>query len=397
MPDASLSLEGRARRRGLILLGAAIFMISLGVNMHMAMNVNFLHDLLKAGSWQQGYLESLRESLGVCSFFFIAMLAGRSEPRVAALMFAIVGVGLASYSRLGTVPQLIAASMFWSFGFHIWSPMSGSMQLGFSRQGQEGRTMGTLGSVGTLGVLAALGGVWLLRRLAGLGMRDLFLVGGTLTALGAVPLLLMPSIRAPATNPMPFSVAFSKRYRLYAGIELLDGMRRQIFSLFAVLALVQERGVHVETIAALMFFNQLICLPLAPLAGHLVDRVGSRPVLTFYFSMVAVICVLYSSLSDVRALFVIYILDNAMFMFRVGVAVYANSIVRPGERTRLMALGTTMNHIGAVFLPAIGGALYAYWGYRLPFYAGACIALASVALVQYVPAPTRVPARRAVQ
>jgi predicted MFS family arabinose efflux permease len=275
--------------------------------------------------------------------------------------------------------------MFWSFGFHVWSPMSGSMQLGFAKEGQEGRTMGTLGSVGTLGVLTALGGVWLLRTFAGFGMRDLFLVGGTLTALGAVPLFLMPGIRAPATRPMPFRVAWSPRYRLYCGLEMLDGMRRQIFSLFAVLALVQERGVHVEAIAALMFLNQLLCLPLAPLAGALVDRVGERPVLTFYFAMVGVICLLYTSIPDVRVLFGIYVLDNAMFMFRVGIPLYANRVVRPGERTRLLAMGTTMNHIGAVALPAIGGALYARYGFRLPFYAGACIAAASVALVQWVP------------
>ena len=84
-PD-SLFLEAHARRRNLVLLAAAIFLMSLGLNVHMAMNVNYLHDLLKATSWQQGYLESARESLGVCSFFFIALLAGRSEPRVAAIM-----------------------------------------------------------------------------------------------------------------------------------------------------------------------------------------------------------------------------------------------------------------------------------------------------------------------
>jgi MFS family permease len=184
---------------------------------------------------------------------------------------------------------------------------------------------------------------------------------------------------------MPFRRAFSKDYRLYCGLEMLDGMRRQIFSLFAVLALVQERGVHVEEIAGLMFVNQLMCLPLAPLAGALVDRVGSRPVLTGYFTVVGIVCLLYASVTNVHALFGIYILDNAMFMFRVGIPLYANRVVRPGERTQLMAMGTTMNHIGAVALPAIGGALYVRYGYRLPFQAGACIAVASVALVQWIP------------
>jgi len=375
----------RARARGLVLIGAAVLAMGLGVNMHSAMNVNYLHEILSADSWQQGYLESIRETCGIVSFIVIAFLAARSEPAAAAVMVLLVGGGLAAYSTLTTIPQLIAFSLVWSFGFHMWVPLSGSMQLALARKGHEGRTLGVLRSVGAAGVLLSLGGVFALRVWAGLGMREIFLIGGALTALGAVPLLLMPAIRAGQPTRMPLRRLASKGFRLYCGLEFLDGMRKQIFLLFAVLALVREHGVKVETIVALMFVNQAMCLVLAPLAGHLVDRFGERPVLTGYFAGIGAIFVLYATMTNLYALYAIYVVDNAMFVLKVAVTTYANRIAAKGERTQLLAMGVTMNHVGAVTLPLIGGALYATLGYRFPFYCGAAIAFVSVAVAQFVP------------
>jgi MFS family permease len=374
------------RRRAIILLGGAVFTLALGVNMHVSMNVNFLHDLLSASSWQQGYLEAIRETCGILSFFAVVLLTGRSEPRVAAVMLLLVGCGLAAYSRVTAIPQLILCSLVWSFGFHIWAPLSGSMQLGLAQKGREGRTLGVLGSVGSAGVLLALGGVYVLKVHAGFGMRQIFLVGGALTALGALPLLAMPEIRAGTFAPMPLRRALEPGYRLYCGLELLDGCRKQIFILFAVLTLVQEYGVKVENIAALMFVNQMLCLAAAPAAGWLVDRIGERPVLTIYFSVLVVVFLLYATVRSIHVLYGVFIVDSVIWTLKVAVPTYANRIVRGRERSQLLALGTTANHVGAVILPFVGGALYATWGYRFPFYCGAAIALVSLMVSQCVPA-----------
>jgi len=383
--DAS-SLGGRARRRAVILLSAAVFLLALGVNMHMTMNVNYLNDLLKASSWQQGYLEAIRETCGILSFFIIAFLAGRSEPRIASAMVLMVGAGLMGYRWLTGVEQVILFSLVWSFGFHIWAPLSGSMQLALSRKGREGQTLGTFGSTAAVGVLLSLGGVFLLTRYAGFGMRNMFLLGGSLTALASIPLFLMPDIRARTAARLPLSRAFGPRYRLYLMLEFLDGMRKQIFILFAILALVKERGVGIETISGIFLINQVINFFCAPLAGRLVDRVGERPVLSAYFGGLIAINLLYASLTHVNALFFVLLADNAIWMLRVAVPTYANRIVAPGERTQLLAMGMTANHVGAVILPLLGGAVYTALGYQFTFYCGAAIALMSLCLVRLVPA-----------
>ncbi len=385
MPEVPSPLDERARRRGIALLAGAVFALGLGVNVHMAMNVNYLHELLSASSWQQGYLESIRETCGILSFFVIALLAGRSEPKTAAIMLVTMGFGFAAYCYLHTIPQVIVFSLIASFGLHMWMPLSRSMQLALARKGHEGRTMGAIGSVGALGVLLALGGVYVLKVYAGFGMRDLFLLGGVLTVLGALPLIFMPDIRAKRTERMPIGRVLTKGYRLFCGLELLDGMRKQVFLLFALLALVREHGVQVQTVALLMFITQAICLGLAPAAGLLIDRVGERLVLTGYFAIIACIFVLYAIVSDVRALYVIYVIDNAMFVFKVALPAYANRIAPRNERTQLLAMGVTMNHIGAVTLPLLGGWLYSEWGYRFPFYCGAAVAVISVVVAQFLP------------
>ena len=70
--------------------------------------------------------------------------------------------------------------------------------------------------------------MYLLKVHAGLGMRELFLLGGALTAVGAIPLAFMPTIRAKRPKRTPLGRVLTKGYRLFCGLELLDGMRKQV-------------------------------------------------------------------------------------------------------------------------------------------------------------------------
>jgi hypothetical protein len=48
-----------------------------------------------------------------------------------------------------------------------------------------------------------------------------------------------------------------------------------------------------------------------------------------------------------------------------------------------MAVGFTINHIAAVFLPAIGGFLWVV-DYRIPFFGGAAMSVISLLAVQFI-------------
>ena len=53
-----------------------------------------------------------------------------------------------------------------------------------------------------------------------------------------------------------------------------------------------------------------------------------------------------------------------------------------------MAVGFTINHIAAVFLPALGGFLWVV-DYRIPFIGGAVMSLVSLIAVQMIRTPAK--------
>jgi MFS family permease len=58
----------------------------------------------------------------------------------------------------------------------------------------------------------------------------------------------------------------------------------------------------------------------------------------------------------------------------------------------MAAVGFTINHIAAVFLPALGGYLWMI-NYRIPFLMGVGLGIVSLVLAQFI----RIPSRRGTQ
>ena len=74
--------------------------------------------------------------------------------------------------------------------------------------------------------------------------------------------------------------------------------------------------------------------------------------------------------------------DNYM-----AVTTYFQKVGDPADLAPSMAVGFTINHIAAVFLPAIGGYFWIV-DYRIPFIAGAVMALISLTAVQQIKTAT---------
>jgi len=80
---------------------------------------------------------------------------------------------------------------------------------------------------------------------------------------------------------------------------------------------------------------------------------------------------------------ILYILDHVFFNFAIAIRTYFQKVGDPKDIAPSMAVGFTINHIAAVFLPAIGGLLWMV-DYRIPFVAGAFLSLISLAAVQKI-------------
>jgi len=71
-----------------------------------------------------------------------------------------------------------------------------------------------------------------------------------------------------------------------------------------------------------------------------------------------------------------YIIDYILFNFAVAIRTYFQKIADPQDIAPSSAVGFTINHIAAVFLPALGGYLWML-NYRIPFLMGAALGVVS--------------------
>jgi hypothetical protein len=80
---------------------------------------------------------------------------------------------------------------------------------------------------------------------------------------------------------------------------------------------------------------------------------------------------------------VLFILDHIFFNFSIAIRTYFQKIGEKGDIAPSMAMGFTVNHIAAVFIPALGGLLWMI-DYKIPFYTGAILSLISLMVVQKI-------------
>jgi MFS family permease len=334
--------------------------------------------------FQQGMLEGIRESCGVMALAVLALLAGLAEPVVGTAMLLLLAAGLGAYAWVPSFPWLIAASLVWSQGLHVWMPLPQSMTLSLAEPGRAGYRLGQVRAAGAAGFAVGIGLAFLLDRL-GVGMRPMFVVAG---GFGIVAAALCLGVPRDIKTPGPRFV-FRREYGLYYALCFLEGWRKQIFVCFAGFLLVKEYGTPLSTILLLFGTVQVISYVASPWVGRLIDRAGERPVLVFYFACLALFFVGYALVGDVRVLYVLFVADNAFFVFATALTTYVNRIAPPGEHTPTLAMGVAMNHVAAVLMPVVGGVLWATLGHQWTFLIGAAAAVVSVFVSLRVPKVTR--------
>jgi MFS family permease len=163
----------------------------------------------------------------------------------------------------------------------------------------------------------------------------------------------------------------------------LGGARRQIFIAFAVFLLVKKFEYSVSEIAFLFVVNNIINYFLSPLIGKCINIFGERKVLSLEYSALIIIFSLYAIVDSKIAAALLYIADHVFFNFAIAIRTFFQKIADPQDIAPSMAVGFTINHIAAVFLPAAGGLLWLI-NYRIPFFAGAVLSCVSLILVQFI-------------
>lgn len=353
---------------------------SLGLQSWRTLFDNFAVNVVGLNGQHIGLIQSVREIPGFLALLVVFILLLIKEHRVASISIAILGVGILLTGLLPTFNGLMLTTLIMSFGFHYYETANNSLTLQYFNKTQAPLVMGRLRSLSALTNIGV--GILIFVMIEFFPYLQIYaVIGGLILIVALWSLTRDPSNKE--VIPQHKKMIFRKKYWLYYFLTFMAGARRQIFVAFAVFLLVKKFDYSVQQIAILFLINNGINYFLAPLIGKWINRFGERKVLSVeYFSLILVFT--GYALVELKWLAgLLYIADHIFFNFAMAIRTFFQKIGDPRDIAPTMAAGFTINHIAAVFLPALGGLMWLI-DYRIVFIAGAFFSLISFAAVQLI-------------
>jgi hypothetical protein len=353
---------------------------SVGLQAWLILFNNFAVEVAGLQGNQVGMIQSVREIPGFLALLAIFVIIFIKEHRLSALSILFLGIGLAATGIFPSYPGLLLTTLIASFGFHYFETTNQSLTLQYFDKHTSPWVFGKLRS---LSAAANIGiGVFIYLFASILDFTQIYLVIGVMIiAAGLWGFLKDPADRN--IVPQHKKMIFRKKYWLFYFLTFMGGARRQIFMAFAVFLLVKKFQFSVQEVTALFVINNLINYFLSPIIGKAIIRFGERKVLSLEYSSLIFIFLAYAAVESKTLVALLYILDHIFFNFSIAIRTYFQKIGDPRDIASSMAVGFTINHLAAVFLPAIGGMLWMI-DYRIPFVAGAFMSMISLIAVQQI-------------
>jgi hypothetical protein len=344
---------------------------------------NFAVDIANLGGNHVGMIQSIREIPGFLALLAVFVIRFIPEHRLSAVSILILGIGLATTGFFPSYTGIALTTLASSFGFHYYETTNMSLTLQYFKKHESPWVFGRLTS---LAAATSIGiGLLIWAMMAFLDFSQVYLiVGGLIASAGAWAFTRDPT--DPQALPQRKQMILRKRYWLFYFLTFMAGARRQIFIAFSVLLLVQKFNYSVQEVTILFVINNSINYFLSPLVGKSIIRFGERKVLTLEYVSVIFIFSAYACTDSKLLVAFIYILDQIFFTFAIAIRTYFQKVGDPQDIAPSMAVGFTINHLAAVFLPAIGGMLWVM-DYRIPFFAGAAMGVISLLAVQKIKTP----------
>ena len=325
-----------------------------------------------------GVIQSLREVPGFLALLAVYIIMVLKEYRLSALSILVLGLGLGSTGLFPSYPGLILTTLVMSFGFHYYETTNMSLTLQYFDEKTSPWVFGKQRSYAAASSIAL--GLLIYVLAFFLTFAQIYLLIGGLIIASAI----WGYFQQPAKQtliPQRKEMIFRKKYWLFYFLTFMAGARRQIFMAFSVLLTVQKFHYSIQEVTILMVINNIFNYYLSPLIGKSIIRFGERRVLSLEYISLFFIFMAYATTDFKWVVAGLYILDHIFFNFSIAIRTYFQKVGDPRDIAPSMAVGFTINHIAAVFLPAIGGFLWIV-DYRIPFFGGAVMALISLLAVQ---------------
>ena len=342
---------------------------------------NFAVDVAGLQGNHVGMIQSIREIPGFLALLAVYVMLVIREHRLSAISILILGAGLAATGFFPTFAGIAITTLISSFGFHYYETTNMSLTLQYFKKDESPWVFGKLTS---LAAATSIGiGLLIWGMTSFLDFTQVYLVVGVLIAIAGLWALLTRDPSDINIIPQRKQMVLRKKYWLFYFLTFMAGARRQVFIAFSVLLLVQKFQYTVQEVTILFIINNTINYFLSPLVGKSIIRFGERKVLSLEYFSVIFIFTAYATTDSKLLVAFIYVLDQIFFTFAIAIRTYFQKVGDPRDIAPSMAMGFTINHLAAVFLPAIGGMLWVI-DYRIPFFAGAAMGVVSLLAVQKI-------------
>lgn len=373
-----ISQEQKPMLRFLFILTTASV---IGLQTWMILFNNFAVEVVGLGGRHVGVIQSVREIPGFLALLAIYVMLIIREHRLSAIAIIFLGIGTAAAGYFPTFGGLLVTTLIMSFGFHYYETTNQSLTLQYFDKNTSPLIFGRLRSLAAAANILA--GVLIFILSPMIGYKYMYMVmGGAVTAAGIWALLQDPTHKN--IVPQRKKMILRRKYSLYYFLTFMAGARRQIFIAFSVFLLVKVFHFTVREVTILFVLNNIINYFISPLIGKAIVRFGERRVLTIEYAGLVLIFLTYAFTSSKIIVTIMYILDHVLFNFAIAIRTYFQKVGDPKDIAPSMAVGFTINHIAAVVMPVLGGIVWMI-DYRIPFVAGACMSLISLAAVQKIP------------
>ncbi len=341
---------------------------------------NYVLQELELTGAQGGVIQSIRELPGFLAFTVIFCLRFIKEESLAVLSIITLGVGVALTGFFPSYGGMLLTTLCMSIGFHYYETINQSITLQAFNTKVAPLVFGRLRSISALGNIMVA--ILILSFATFFSFMQMYLVTGLVAICGA----LFACTRKPDLSVLPAQkkkIILKKKYWLFYALTLLSGGRRQIFTIFSLFLLVQKFDYTVVMITTLFLINNTFNWLLNPIIGKMINRFGEQKLLTLQFLPAIGIFLGYAYIDNGMIVAFLYILDQFTFNFNIAEKTFFQKMGEKEDIAPSMAVSFTINHIAAIFVPVIGGALWMI-NYQYPFILGAILACMSLFLVQYI-------------
>ena len=348
-------------RRPLALLIVMAAAMPLAFATWSALLNNFVIEAANFDGGDIGWLQTVREIPGFAAIGVIAVILFVREQTLAFISLLMLGLATAATAWFPSFGGLLITTFIGSLGFHYYETVNQSLQLQWLPKAVAPKALGWILAAGSAASLVAYGlivGAW---KTFELTYNFVYLAGGLATvALTAAAWLAYPQFQAP--HPQEKKMILRKRYWLYYALQFFSGARRQIFVVFAAFMMVEKFGFDVHEVTALFLINYVANMIFAPLVGRFITGFGERAALVIeYIGLIGVFAlyagIYYFDWSATLAA-ALYVIDHLLFAMAFAQKTYFQKIAAPGDIAPTAAVAFTINHIAAVFLPALLGMLW---------------------------------------